>query len=83
MTRTTWAGKGLFGLHLQVINRPSLRGVRKELKGGIRKKELVQRPWKGAAYWLAPYGLLIATRTTWPGVIPPTVVHALSCQPVI
>ena len=27
-------------------------------KAGTWRQELMQRPWKGAAYWLAPHGLL-------------------------
>jgi hypothetical protein len=27
-------------------------------RGGTQRQELIQRPWKGTAYWLAPTGLL-------------------------
>jgi hypothetical protein len=27
-------------------------------RAGARRQELVQRPWRDAAYWLAPHGLL-------------------------
>jgi len=45
--------------------------------------ELIQRPWRDAAYWLAPQGLLnllIESRTTSPGMVPPTMGWALPCQ---
>jgi hypothetical protein len=40
----------------------------------------MQRPWRGAAYWLAPQGFLIEPRTTSPGMAPPTMGGALSHQ---
>jgi len=42
----------------------------------VRKQELMQRPWRDAAYWLASLGLLtcslIEPKTTSPGVTPAT-----------
>jgi hypothetical protein len=42
----------------------------------------MQRPWMGAAYWLAAHGLLsllsYRTRTTSPGMVSPTIAW-LSC----
>jgi hypothetical protein len=48
---------------------------------GAWRQELMLRPWRNAAYWLAPHGLLgcflIELRATSPGMAPPTVVWAL------
>jgi hypothetical protein len=30
----------------------------KEIRTGTWRWELMQRPWRGAAYWFAPHGLL-------------------------
>ena len=46
MTKATREGKGLFVKPGQ------------ELKAGTWRQELKQRPWRGAAYWLALHGLL-------------------------
>jgi hypothetical protein len=48
--------KGLFGLHFHNMNH-HWRKSGQELKLG-RRQELMQRPWRGAAYWLAPHGFL-------------------------
>jgi hypothetical protein len=32
--------------------------VRNSNRAGTWRQELMQRPWRGAAYWLAPHGLL-------------------------
>jgi hypothetical protein len=56
-------------------------------KAGTWRQELMQRPWRNAAYWLAPHGLLILLstkpRTTSPGVVPPTMDWALPHQSLI
>ena len=48
----------------------------REVRAGPWRQELMQRPWRDAAYWPAPPGLLIfhsyRTRTISPGVAPPT-----------
>ena len=49
--KQTWGAKGLF---LLTAYRPSDR----EAKVATWRQELKQRPWRGAAYWLAPHGLL-------------------------
>jgi hypothetical protein len=42
----------------------------------VRKQELMQRPWRDVLYWLASLGLLslllYRTKTTSPGMVPPT-----------
>ena len=52
---------------------PSLR----EVKAGIWRQRLIQRPGRGAAYWPTPRGLLslfsYRTQDHQPGVTPPTV----------
>ena len=42
----------------------------------------MQKPWRGAAYWLAPHGLLrlLLPRITSPGMAPPTIDWALPYQ---
>jgi hypothetical protein len=48
------------------------------------KQELMQRPWRDGAYWLAPMAcsafFLIESRTTCPGIAPPTMGWALPNQ---
>jgi hypothetical protein len=46
--------KGLFGLQFHITGRQE----RDSNRTGTWKQELMQRPQKGAAYWLAPHGLL-------------------------
>jgi len=65
----SWGGKGLFSLHFHIaVHHQRKSGL--ELKQ-VRKQELKQRPWKGAAYWLAPLAcsacFLIEPRTTTEG----------------
>jgi hypothetical protein len=52
-------------------NKPSLR----EVRVGTWREELMQRPWKSAAYLLASHGLL---RITSPGVDLPTMGFPIS-----
>ena len=63
MTKTTWEGEGLFGLHFHSTihhqrSRGSLGQAKDSNMAGNWRQELMQRPWMGAAYWLATYGLL-------------------------
>ena len=55
---------------------------RNSSRAGNWRQELIQQPWKGAAYWLAPHGLLslllIKLRTTSPGMALPTMDWALN-----
>jgi hypothetical protein len=52
----SWGGKGLFSLHFHItVHHQRKSGL--ELKQ-VRKQELMQRPWRDAAYWLASTGLL-------------------------
>jgi hypothetical protein len=50
-------------------------------------QKLMQRPWRDAAYWLAPYALLILssyrTQDTIPGLAPLTMGWALPHQSLI
>ena len=51
------------------------------------RQELMQKPWRGASYWLVPYGLLSLfshrSRTTSPGMAPLIMDRALSHQLLI
>jgi hypothetical protein len=64
--QSNFRGKGLFQLTLPG-NTPSLREVS---KGRNWRQELMQKPWRGAIYWLASGGflilLLIEPRTSCP-----------------
>lgn len=57
---------------------PSLREVRE----GSQRRELKQKPWRVAVYWLASWGLLNCL-STCPRLAPPTVGWALSHQSII
>jgi hypothetical protein len=60
--KPTWGRKGAICFASQC---PSLTGVR----AGTWRQELMQRPWRAAAYWLAPTAcstFLMAPRTTNP-----------------
>jgi hypothetical protein len=52
----TWRTKGLFDLEGYS---QSLREFRTGSQSRNLRPEQKQRLWRGAAYWLAPYGLLI------------------------
>ena len=45
MTKASWRGKGLFGLHI-----PGHDGPLKNAKAGTWGQELKQRPWSNTAY---------------------------------
>jgi hypothetical protein len=56
----------------------SLEEVRTGPQAGLEpRQELMQRSWRGAAYWLAPYILLsllsMEPRTTNSGMAPPII----------
>jgi hypothetical protein len=74
--KTSWGGKGLFGLHFHTaVHHQRKSGL--ELKQ-VRKQKLMQRPWRDVNYWLASPGLLSVlsyyqtTKTTSPEMVPPT-----------
>jgi hypothetical protein len=53
---------------------------------GTQRQGLMQRPWRGDSYWLAPHGslsLLIKPRTTSPGMALPTMGWGLPLQSLI
>jgi hypothetical protein len=54
---------------------------------GTRRQELMQRPWRGAAYWLAPHGFIsqlsYSTQDHHPGDNTPTMSWALLHQSLI
>jgi len=55
--------------------------IRNSSKGGTWRRELLQRPWRDVAQWLAspPFSgcSLVEPRTTSPGMAPPTMGCAL------
>ena len=55
--KATRGGKGLccFQFHSTVYY---LEKSGQELRAGTWKQELMQRPWRGAAYWLVPHGMI-------------------------
>jgi hypothetical protein len=79
---TTWVGKGLF-----LFSLPHDSSSQREVGAGTRKQELIQRPWRNAAYWLPPLGcstyFLIQPRNTCPGLEPPMVGWSLLYQSLI
>lgn len=52
--KSTSRRKGLFHL-TAIVHHPGISG--QEIKVGIQGQELMQRPWKNNAHWLAPCGL--------------------------
>lgn len=53
-SKATWRGKALFGLCYASSHCSSS----KEVRAGTWRRGRMQRPWRRAAYWLAPPGLL-------------------------
>jgi hypothetical protein len=51
--KATQGGKGLFGLHFHITIHVWRKSGQKNSTGTWRQ-ELMQRPWRGAACWLAP-----------------------------
>lgn len=63
------------------IYRPSSWKDRQELETGTQRQELKQRPWRNAAYCLAPLGLMsYFSYTTWTGMAQPILGWALAHQ---
>jgi hypothetical protein len=54
--KASWVGK----VYLVYTTDSSTEGSqgRNSSRPGTWRQELMQRPWRGAAYWLAPHGLL-------------------------
>jgi hypothetical protein len=80
--KASWEGKSLFCLYFHItVNH--WRDVRAE----TGRQELLHRPWKSAAHWFAPPGLLnlifYRTRITSPGMLPPTIGWALPYQSLV
>jgi hypothetical protein len=71
MTKATWGGQGLFGFIIEGSQ------DRNSNMAGTWRQELMQRPWRDVAYWLASLGLLnlflIELRTRNSGMAPPKV----------
>ena len=77
-----WGRKGFIDLTL-----PYCRSGWESSPAGTWGQELMHRPWRGVAYWLAPHGcsacFLIEPRTTSPGMTVPTMGWALPHQSLI
>jgi hypothetical protein len=74
MTKATWRRKGLFGLHFHIIVY-HLKLSGQELKQG-RNLEAGAEAMRGAAYWLAPLGLLsLFLIESVPGFTPPIITN--------
>jgi hypothetical protein len=61
LTKALWAGKGVFH-HWEKSE--------KVLKGRNQRQEMKQRPWRNAAYWLAPHGLFSWMSNSTQGHLP-------------
>jgi hypothetical protein len=51
--KTIWGGKGLFGLHFHIVVHHLKESGGNSSRAGTWRQELRQKPWRGAAYWLA------------------------------
>jgi hypothetical protein len=49
---------GLFSLHVYVVVHHEESQKRKANRTGTLRQELIQRPWRGAVYWLTYHDLL-------------------------
>jgi len=59
MTKTTWGGKGLLSTHTSTALFFTEGSQDRNLsRAGTWRQELMQRLWRGAAYWLSLHGLL-------------------------
>lgn len=58
MTKATWGGKSLFDLCCHIIAHDWKKSGRSANLAGSWRQELLQRPWRGAACWISPHGLL-------------------------
>jgi hypothetical protein len=61
----------IFPQHCSPLKEPGGRN----LKAGTWRQELMQKPWRGAVYRVAPHVLLspVDVRTTSPGITPPII----------
>jgi hypothetical protein len=77
----SWGRKGLFSLHIHITVHHQRSQERNSHSTGTWRQELMQRPWRGVAYWTAPLAYLVCflteLRTTSPGMVPPTMGWAL------
>ena len=56
--KVIWGERGLFHLHFQAQSTSEEVRTGTQNRAGTWRQELVQRPWKSAAYWLTPHGQL-------------------------
>ena len=68
--KASWRRKGLFNLHLTLLFITKGSQDRNSHKAGTWRQEWMQKPWRNAAYWLAPHGLFsllpYRTQDCWP-----------------
>jgi hypothetical protein len=55
--KASWGGKSLIGLHFHIVPHHQRKSGQSS-RVDTWKQELIQMPWRGAAYWLAFHGLL-------------------------
>jgi hypothetical protein len=69
----SWGGKGLSGLYFHNYVHHQRKSGQELHRAGTWRQELMQRPWKGAVYWLVSYGLLSLLILWNPGIAPQTI----------
>jgi hypothetical protein len=83
MTKSNLGRKGFIFFHgsIEQFNIKSSEG-RNSNRAGTWRQELMQKPWRGAAYYLAPRSLfsLFSYRTASPGILLPTMGWVLPHQ---
>jgi hypothetical protein len=58
VTKATLGGKGFFSLCFYITDHHQKKSGQELKQGGDLEQELMQSPWRVAAYWLAPHGFL-------------------------
>lgn len=81
MTKRNLGEEGIY-FSLCVVHHLGNSG--QELKAGIWRQELKQRPWRSVTYWLLSHGLFIwlsyGTQDHKPGVVPSRVIWSFPYQ---
>jgi hypothetical protein len=58
--KSSWGEKGLFGLYFHIKSSSWKEVDRNSKWAGTGMQELMKKPWRGAAYWLAQPACLLA-----------------------